>query len=117
MKKEYFRVFVYDPNNNIYIPTLCETVCKTVNSDKVATYIFRDLITQKIIFPNNGELYFCESLTYDNYDKKSCKKLSIKTILSCLKGLDNEKIDMYSQLLHNIENYYTGKKIVRKIDN
>ena len=116
MKKEYFKVFVYDPNNNVYIPTLCEIVCKVINSDKVATYIFRDLITQKMIFPNNGESYFCESLTYNNYDKNSYKKVSNKIILSYLKRLNNDKIDMYSLLLNNIENYYAKNKLTRKRD-
>ena len=116
MKKGYFEVLVSDTKNNAYIPIMCEAVCKTVNSHKIGTYIFRDLITQKIIFPNYGSQTSADFLTYDNYSKESHREVSSKKVLDYLKGLDMDKIDMHAHQLHKIENHYVEKSLVRKIE-
>ena len=117
MKKGYFEVLVSDTKNNTYLPVMCEVVCKTIYSSKLGTYIFRDLITQKMIFPNYGGASEIDTLTYDNYNKDSHREVSSKIVLKYLKGLDMDKIDMHSHLLHKIENYCVEKTLVREIDN
>ena len=117
MKKGYFEVLVSDTKNNTYLPVMCEVVCKTIYSSKLGTYIFRDLITQKMIFPNYGGASEIDTLTYDNYSEESHREVSSKKVLDYLKSLDMNKIDMHTHLLHKIENNYTEKSLIRKIEN
>ena len=117
MKKEYFKVYIRDEYNRC-LEANCEVVCKTSGSTKTGAYIFRDLISQKLILPNYGHpLKENEStLTYNNYDKESFHKISGKDVLSFLKEIDMSYIEEHQQYLNNLENKIIEKSLVRRLD-
>ena len=73
---------------------------------------------QKLILPNYGYSYSDEegALTYNNYDKNCYHKISRKTILNFLKGLDTSYIELYLKNIDTIENKIIEKALVRKLD-
>lgn len=118
MRKEYFKVYIKDEYNNRCIAANCEVVCKTNTVTKTGAYIFRDIISQKLILPNYGYTYSDEegALTYDNYNKNCYHKISRKYILDFLKGLEVSYIELYLKNIDTIENRIVEKSLVRKLD-
>jgi len=115
VKKEYFKVYIRDENNDRCLVANCETVCKTSSSRKTEAYIFRDLITQKLILPNYGHTVSEDetTLTYNNYDRTNFQKVSSKDMLKFLKGLDSSYIELYQTCLSAIENRIVEKSLIR----
>ena len=118
MKKEYFKVYIKDNYHDRYIEVNCEVVCRTSNSSKTGAYIFRDLISQKLILPNYGHPFNEEetTLTYNNYNKESYHRISSRDVLSFLKGIDIGYIEAHQRHINNLENKIIEKSLTRKLE-
>lgn len=110
MKKEYYKVYIKDGNKNISIPIICETIVKIDTKISGQAYIFRDLITGKIIRPFfDNSTNFANSrntitLTYNNINENCYSKISQKKVLAFLKGINTEIIEAYQSTINDIEN-------------
>lgn len=109
MKKKYYIVHVTNKKDNSYIPFVCETIIKIDTEIFGQAYIFRDLITGKIIrpfFDASISLTYKRdigTLTYDNTNKNNYKRISQKKVLTFLKGINNDILDSYQKTLNDLE--------------
>lgn len=115
MKKEYFKVYIRDDNYNRCLVVYCEVVCNISNSEKTDAYVFRDLISQKLILPNYGYTIKDKesTLTYNNYDKSNFHRISRSSVLKFLKGLNIEDLKLYQSYINDLENRIIEKGLTR----
>ena len=115
MKKQYYVVKLLE-NIDIYI--FCEVVGVTDTQKYGFAYIFRDIITQKIIRPyydtTLDKIYNISfgTLTYDNI-KKEYSKVSKKEVLNYLKTIDSDFIEKQNKLLNALEEIALEEPITR----
>lgn len=111
MKKKYFEVLISSTNNDSKLVAICETLYMITNADKTKTYVFRDLITQKVILPSHSHISNADCLTYDNYAKENICEISIRKVLNYLKSLSIEDIDMHYRFFYGEEKSLGIKKV------
>lgn len=114
MKKSYYLVYIKEDNQIIDLPIICEPITKTNTQRYGFAYIFKDIITNKIIRPyydtTIDKIYNASfgTLTYDNINKKYTK-IKVNAVLQYLKNIDHKYIEEQHKLLNHIEEKYIPK--------
>lgn len=115
----YYKVFVKNIKDNEVVPVICESISKIDSIYFGKSYVFRDLITGRIIKPlydgyNDNSMCL---LTYDNSSKSSFIKISSKNVLYFLKRINTEVIELYHNTLNRMENDVLENCNTRKKNN
>ena len=114
MNKTYYLVYLKEDNRNLYLPIICECIAKTNTKKYGFAYIFKDIITNKIVRPYYDTLInkiYNQSfgtLTYDNVNKEY-RKISTKKVLQYLKNINIEDIEEQIVILNSIEERHIPK--------